>query len=124
MGISTGKTESIADHMYRMSIMVQLIQDSRINKDKCIKMALVHDMAETITGDITPDDGISAETKNHLETVKLAPNYLIYIFACLERHGTDQIHIGIKSIRSRSNGSLEGICIRLDSRSEFRQRFG
>lgn len=74
MGISPGKTESIADHMYRMSIMVQLIQDSSINKDKCIRMALVHDMAEAITGDITPDDGISAETKNLLETVNYTDN--------------------------------------------------
>lgn len=69
MGISPTKTESISDHMYRMSIMVQLIQDSSIDKNKCIKMALVHDMAEAITGDITPDDGISAEAKSILETV-------------------------------------------------------
>lgn len=69
MGIAFEKTESIADHMYRMSIMTQLIEDSSINKEKCIKMALVHDMAEAITGDITPDDGISAEEKLQLETV-------------------------------------------------------
>lgn len=76
MGISYEKTESIADHMYRMSIMAQIIEDLTIDKSKCIKMALVHDMAEAITGDITPDDGISAEEKNRLETVK----YFIYIF--------------------------------------------
>lgn len=70
MGIPYEKTESIADHMYRMSIMAQIIEDSKIDKSKCIKMALVHDMAEAITGDITPDDGISAEEKNRLETVK------------------------------------------------------
>ena len=70
MGIAYEKAESIADHMYRMSIMAQLIDDSSIDKNKCIKMALVHDMAEAITGDITPDDGISAEEKTRLETVK------------------------------------------------------
>lgn len=69
MGIPFEKTESIADHMYRMAIMVQLVRDASINKSKCIKMALVHDMAEAITGDITPDDGISNEEKNRLETV-------------------------------------------------------
>ena len=65
MGIPFDKTESIADHMYRMSVMVQTVlkPSDPINKDKCIKMALVHDMAEAITGDITPDDGISAEEK-------------------------------------------------------------
>lgn len=69
MGIAHEKTESIADHMYRMSIMAQLIEDPFIDKNKCIKMALVHDMAEAITGDITPDDGISANEKTRLETV-------------------------------------------------------
>ena len=71
MGITYENTESIADHMYRMSIMAQLIKDSSIDKFKVIKMALVHDMAEAITGDITPSDGISFKEKNRLETVKL-----------------------------------------------------
>lgn len=70
MGIPFDKTESIADHMYRMSLMVQLIADPRINKPKCIKMALVHDMAESITTDIIPDDNIPSEEKNRLETVQ------------------------------------------------------
>ena len=78
MGIPFHKTESIADHMYRMSLMVQTIltPSDPLNKDKCIKMALVHDMAEAITGDITPEDGISAEEKSRLETVKLIDKYM------------------------------------------------
>lgn len=36
--------------------------------DSCIKMALVHDLAECIVGDITPYDGISKEEKNRRET--------------------------------------------------------
>ncbi len=71
MGIKYENTESIADHMYRMSIMAQCIKDSSIDKFKAIKMALVHDMAEAITGDITPADGISFKEKNSLETVKI-----------------------------------------------------
>lgn len=72
MGIPHDRTESIADHMYRMSLMVQTVLKSSdpLNKDKCIRMALVHDMAEAITGDITPDDGISADEKSRLETVR------------------------------------------------------
>ncbi len=74
MGIPFEKTESIADHMYRMSIMVQLIRDPNINKSKCIKMALVHDMAEAITTDIIPDDNIPSEEKNRLESVNIIKN--------------------------------------------------
>ncbi|KAJ2448036.1 hypothetical protein EV183_005620, partial [Coemansia sp. RSA 2336] len=55
--------ESIADHMYRMSIMAMLIQDNTLDRTKCIKMALVHDLAEALVGDITPFDGIDKQEK-------------------------------------------------------------
>ena len=67
-GIPFEKTESIADHMYRMAIMACLVQDESINKFKAVKMALVHDMAEALVGDITPSCGISEEEKNRRET--------------------------------------------------------
>ncbi|KAJ5739499.1 HD domain-containing protein [Penicillium manginii] len=51
--------ESISDHMYRMSIMTMFAPPelaSRLNIPHCTKMALVHDMAESLVGDITPVD--------------------------------------------------------------------
>ncbi|KAJ5554860.1 hypothetical protein N7535_007304 [Penicillium sp. DV-2018c] len=51
--------ESIADHMYRMSIMTMMAPPAlaaKINIPRCTKMALVHDMAEALVGDITPVD--------------------------------------------------------------------
>ncbi|XP_038710337.1 5'-deoxynucleotidase HDDC2 isoform X2 [Tripterygium wilfordii] len=60
--------ESIADHMYRMGLMALISSDiPGINRDKCIKMAIVHDIAEAIVGDITPSDGISKEEKSQRE---------------------------------------------------------
>ncbi|KAL2012517.1 hypothetical protein VTN00DRAFT_42 [Thermoascus crustaceus] len=56
-GIAYG--ESISDHMYRMSIMTMLAPPSlaaKLNIPHCTKMALVHDMAESLVGDITPVD--------------------------------------------------------------------
>lgn len=67
-GIPFEKTESIADHMYRMAIMVCVVQDESIDKFKAVKMALVHDMAEALVGDITPSCGVSEEEKNRRET--------------------------------------------------------
>ncbi|MCO5590743.1 hypothetical protein L7F22_044718 [Adiantum nelumboides] len=61
-------TESIADHMHRMAVMAIIaagIPD--INRDKCVKMAVVHDIAEAIVGDITPSCGISKEEKSRRE---------------------------------------------------------
>ncbi|CAL5869771.1 uncharacterized protein PFLUO_LOCUS4001 [Penicillium psychrofluorescens] len=56
-GMANG--ESISDHMYRMSIMTMMAPPSlavRLNIPHCTKMALIHDMAESLVGDITPVD--------------------------------------------------------------------
>lgn len=60
--------ESIADHMYRMGIMALISNDiPGVDRDKCIKMAIVHDIAEAIVGDITPADGVPKEEKSRRE---------------------------------------------------------
>jgi putative hydrolase of HD superfamily len=62
--------ESIADHMYRMSILTMLAPpslSSRLNVPHCTKMALIHDMAESLVGDITPVDGVSKAEKSRRE---------------------------------------------------------
>ncbi|KAI9374044.1 HD domain-containing protein [Aspergillus egyptiacus] len=62
--------ESISDHMYRMSIMTMLAPPSlasRLDLPRCMKMALVHDMAESLVGDITPVDPIKKTEKARRE---------------------------------------------------------
>jgi putative hydrolase of HD superfamily len=80
--------ESIASHMYRMSLMPFLLdKDSDIDREKSIKMgeffvsgtvfwgisllpwipALIHDLAESVVGDITPFCNISKEEKQAKE---------------------------------------------------------
>lgn len=50
--------------MYRMSVMSFLIpKDNPVDRVKCMKLALVHDLAESIVGDITPYCGISKQEK-------------------------------------------------------------
>lgn len=66
--------ESISDHMYRMSIMTMLAPPSlasRLNVPHCTKMALVHDMAESLVGDITPVDGVPVPEKHRREAVTM-----------------------------------------------------
>ena len=67
-GISKG--ESIADHMYRMSLITMLAPpsiSSKLDIPRCTKMALVHDMAEGLVGDLTPVDGVPKVEKNRRE---------------------------------------------------------
>jgi putative hydrolases of HD superfamily len=66
--------ESIADHMYRMSFITMLAPPSLASKldiPRCIKMALVHDMAEGLVGDLTPVDGVPKVEKNRREAATM-----------------------------------------------------
>ena len=62
--------ESVADHMYRMSMMSFMVSDNDINKDYLMKICMVHDLAESIVGDITPHQNISKEVKRQMEEVR------------------------------------------------------
>lgn len=60
--------ETVAAHMYRMSMMSFLIpEDSNIDRTKCMKLALIHDLAESIVGDISPFCGVSKQEKRQRE---------------------------------------------------------
>lgn len=61
------QTESIADHMYRMSILAMALPPHTVNIDKCVKIAAVHDIAESLVGDITPFGGVSKAEKHRRE---------------------------------------------------------
>ena len=61
--------ESVADHMYRMTMLCWMITDTAVDKDKLMKICLIHDLAEATVGDITPPEvsGVSKEEKKQLE---------------------------------------------------------
>ncbi|PSR88224.1 HD domain-containing protein [Actinidia chinensis var. chinensis] len=64
--------ESIADHMYRMALMALIAGDlTGVNRERCIKIAIVHDIAEAIVGDITPSDGVPKKEKSRREQAAL-----------------------------------------------------
>jgi len=56
--------------MYRMSLMTMLCPPAlsrQLDLPKCMKMCLIHDMAESLVGDITPVDGVSKPEKSRRE---------------------------------------------------------
>jgi putative hydrolase of HD superfamily len=65
--LSMNNPESVADHSYSMAIMGMILSDlENYNTEKILKMTLLHDLAESITGDFTPEQ-ISSEEKIKLE---------------------------------------------------------
>jgi len=51
---SGGKQESVAEHCWRLTVMALLVADefSDLDIDKVVKMCLIHDFGEALTGDI------------------------------------------------------------------------
>jgi putative hydrolase of HD superfamily len=61
--------ESVADHCYSMTVMAMVLSDlKKLDTFKIIKMSLLHDLAETMTGDLTPDK-MSKSKKERLENL-------------------------------------------------------
>lgn len=62
---------SIMDHSFRMAVMTWILgRGKKINLERAIKMALIHDLCEVYAGDITPYD-YNSLPKNKKEWPKL-----------------------------------------------------
>ncbi|MCL2046994.1 MAG: HD domain-containing protein [Oscillospiraceae bacterium] len=51
---SSGRHESVAEHSWRTAVMALLLADEfpNVNIEKVVKMCLIHDLGEAVTGDI------------------------------------------------------------------------
>lgn len=62
------RVESVADHSWRMTLMAMVAASGEhVDASRCVKIALVHDLAEAAVGDITPHCGVSDQDKHKLE---------------------------------------------------------
>ena len=59
--------ESDADHSFSVALLALLLAPKSLNMEKCLKLALVHDLAEVYAGDYTPSDNINPKEKSDLE---------------------------------------------------------
>ena len=76
--LSIKTPESVADHSYSMAVMSMVISDlGPYDSEKAIKMALLHDLAESKIGDYTPDK------INKFEKQKIENNAFEEIFLTL-----------------------------------------
>ena len=71
--------ESIAEHIFRVTIMAWVLadkKDKKMNIEKLLKMALIHDLCEVYSGDITPYDSIlPKDKKKRRELLKTWPRF-------------------------------------------------
>jgi putative hydrolase of HD superfamily len=65
--LSLDKPESVADHVFSMAMMGMIFSDlEKYDTEKILKIILLHDITESLTGDITPER-ISRDEKKALE---------------------------------------------------------
>lgn len=63
--------ESVAEHSFRVGLFVIASKkhiEKEYNFNKCLMLALIHDLAELKIGDITKHDGISVYKKQKIES--------------------------------------------------------
>lgn len=76
---SSGRTESVAEHCWRICLMAYLMKDEfpGVDMDKVVKMCVFHDMGEIFTGDIPAfektDEHEDTEANELLKWVKNLP---------------------------------------------------
>ncbi|HEX6750187.1 MAG TPA: HD domain-containing protein [Longimicrobium sp.] len=62
--------ESVAEHSHRVALLALVLAPRAappLDAARCVAIALVHDLAEALVGDITPYDGVSADEKRRRE---------------------------------------------------------
>lgn len=127
--------ESVADHSYGTAIMAMVFSDlQKLDTGKILKMALLHDLAESITGDFMPEE-ISKENKKVAEGdamkeifSKLPDNLAVqydkvwqeYIQANTKEsillHEIDKLEMAIQAVKYSSEGfSNEKLSLFVDS---------
>lgn len=72
---TSGRKESVAEHCWRTAVMAMLCRDEypKLDMDRVIRMALVHDFGEAITGDVPA----FFKTDSHEEKEKAAIKKLL-----------------------------------------------
>lgn len=86
--------ESVAEHSFRVSVLAMVLSDKLgypLDKDKLIKMALLHDIGEIATGDIVVQRGEVIDLKLRDEKEKEEKKGIREIFGKLgegEEYGT------------------------------------
>lgn len=63
-GVRPSPPEPVGAHMWRMGVITMLCpKETGLDRDRMVRMCLVHDVCETIVGDVTPAMGVNKAEK-------------------------------------------------------------
>ncbi|KAK2963178.1 putative metal-dependent phosphohydrolase [Blattamonas nauphoetae] len=58
--------ETVSSHIFRTALLPLVLNEPTLDVNKCVKMGLLHDLAESLIGDLTPDQAATVN-KHELE---------------------------------------------------------
>ena len=70
--VGIDRPESVAAHTWGVCWLVLVLCPDELDRNHALQMAVIHDLAETRTGDITPHDGVSPAEKGRMESDAIA----------------------------------------------------
>lgn len=109
--------ESVADHSWRVAALCFLLPRDQYNVGKCLEMAVVHDMAEVVVGDITPEDNVPKDEKQRLEL-----NAMHEIVALLKGKDEDSGHHHLPQNNGNDSDGVKTHQYLLDIFHEYEER--
>jgi len=69
-GLPVVHCESVADHVFGVAILAMFLRDAlfpHLELNRVVRMALIHDLGEVYTGDLTPQDDVDPAEKHRRE---------------------------------------------------------
>lgn len=68
---SSGRHESVAEHSWRLAMLAMLLKDAlpEVDMDKVLRMCLIHDVGEAVTGDIPSFQKTDANKKTERQAI-------------------------------------------------------
>ncbi|NMB84082.1 HD domain-containing protein [Candidatus Roizmanbacteria bacterium] len=78
--------ESVAEHSFQLSIMAIFLADQLgVNKERLVKMAVIHDLGELITGDIVCSRGKIIDIEKRYQKERLEMEGILKIFGIINK---------------------------------------
>ena len=74
-GVPARQCESVAEHAFAVAVLALFLVDAHfpdLDRDRVLRMALLHDFGEIYAGDLTPGDAVPPEEKHQREANAVA----------------------------------------------------
>ena len=100
--LELGRRESVADHSYAVAMLALFIGELRgLDVKRLVQLALLHDLEEAITGDLTPEDKRRHGEAKVKQDRQLAVEALLKVFPAKVRGSYRELWTDLKLRSSR-----------------------